>query len=82
MFPMFLKRISLDTFADVNEFVTIASKVNSNVRLIDGEGFCVNGKSLLGAVAAMEWSTLYCVCDEPIDEIEKFVIEDDQNHEV
>ena len=45
------------------------------VKLADGNGFCVNGKSLLGALATIEWATLYCVSEDDIYfKIEKFCV--------
>lgn len=73
----FKHRIELVTTADINEFVRIVSAKAGNVKLIDGNGFCVSGKSLLGASAAVEWATLYCVSDEDIySDIEKFCVND------
>lgn len=70
---MYKYPIELVTRTDIIEFVNIASGIQASVRLIDGDGFCVNGKSLLGAIATIEWNELYCVCDEDIyKEIGKF----------
>ena len=44
-------RINLVTMTDINNFVKIASSLRPQVHLIDGAGFRVNGKSLLGAMA-------------------------------
>lgn len=59
-------QIELITLSDIKEFVGITTCVKGDVKLIDGNGFCVNGKSLLGAAATVEWDTLYCVSDEDI----------------
>ena len=68
-------RHNLITMADVTEFVKIASIENGNVKLVDDTGFCVSGKSFLGAIAAVEWDTLYCVSDTDIySKIQKFCI--------
>ena len=48
---MFKHKIELITTADIMDFVRIATEESGTVRLIDGNGFCVNGKSLLGAMA-------------------------------
>ena len=58
---MYRNKINLVTSADMQEFVRIATAENGEVKLIDGNGFCVNGKSLLGAMATVEWKSLYCV---------------------
>jgi len=63
---MFKHKIELITTTDIMDFVNIASSVSGDVKLIDDAGFCVNGKSLLGAMASVEWKSLYCVSDEDI----------------
>lgn len=71
----FKHKIELVTTSDINEFVRIVSAKSGNVKLIDGNGFCVNGKSLLGASAAVEWGSLYCVSDEDIySDIQRFCV--------
>lgn len=68
-------KINLITMSDINEFVKIASLSPHIIRLTDGTGFCVNGKSLLGAMAAVEWNELYVESDGEIyGEISKFVV--------
>ncbi len=44
-------KIELITHSDIVEFVKIATEATGTVKLIDDNGFCVNGKSLLGAMA-------------------------------
>ena len=57
----------------MQEFVKIAAAEPGVVKLADGNGFCVNGKSLLGALATIEWATLFCVSEDDIYfKIEKF----------
>lgn len=66
-------KIELVTMTDIMEFVRQASLSDGVVKLIDDNGFCVNGKSLLGAMASVEWSELYCLSEEDIYErIERF----------
>lgn len=66
-------RIELITTSDIMSFVNIVTAVNGSVKLIDDTGFCVNGKSLLGAMATVEWNSLYCVSEEDIyTKIERF----------
>lgn len=75
MIPIYKYKIELVTVNDIYEFVSIAGKTQGKVSLIDGTGFCVNGKSLLGATATVEWDTLYCVSDSDIySEIQKFCV--------
>lgn len=71
----FKHKIELVTTADINEFVRIVSAKTGNVMLIDGNGFCVSGKSLLGTAASVEWASLYCVSDEDIySDIQQFCV--------
>lgn len=73
---MFKHKIELITTADIMEFVRIATAENGDVRLIDGNGFCVNGKSLLGAMATVEWNSLYCESENDIyTSIQKYCID-------
>lgn len=68
-------KINLITMSDINEFVKVASLSPYVVRLVDGTGFCVNGKSLLGAMAAVEWNELYVESDGEIyGSISKFIV--------
>lgn len=68
-------KIELVTTADIVEFVNIATSETCSVKLVDDTGFCVNGKSLLGAMATVEWSSLYCVSENDIySKISKFCV--------
>ena len=68
-------KIELVTTADIVEFVNIATSETGSVKLVDDAGFCVNGKSLLGAMATVEWSSLYCVSENDIySKISKFCV--------
>lgn len=67
-------RIELDTLSDVREFVTIATSIPAPVHLVS-DNFRVSAKSLLGAMYTMEWTEVWCECDEDIySKIEKFVV--------
>ena len=59
-------KIELVTASDIASFVGAVSALPGRVRLMDDTGFCINGKSLLGAMAAVEWDTLYCESDDDI----------------
>lgn len=59
-------KIELVTTSDILNFVNIVSAEKGNVKLIDDTGFCVNGKSLLGAMTTVEWNSLYCVSEDDI----------------
>ncbi len=68
-------KIELITTSDILDFVKIVTAVDGTVKLTDDTGFCVNGKSLLGAMATVEWSSLYCVSDVDIySKIEKYCV--------
>lgn len=69
-------KIELVTTSDIVEFVNIATAEDGNIKLVDDSGFCVSGKSLLGAMATVEWSSLYCVSDADIyTKIQKFCVD-------
>lgn len=68
-------KIRLDTMSDINEFVAITTKCNGRIVVKDNEGHCVNAKSLLGMVYAMEFKELYIESEENIyREISKFIV--------
>ena len=71
----FKHKIELVTTADIMDFVNIATEEQGAVKLTDGTGFCVNGKSLLGAMATVEWNSLYCVSENDIySKIQKYCV--------
>lgn len=68
-------KIELITMSDINDFVQIVSKETGSVKLVDDTGFCVNGKSLLGAMVTVEWNSLYCVSENDIySKIQKYCV--------
>ena len=70
---VFKYKIELVTFKDISDFVKVAEKHSCRITLTDGTGYCVNGKSLIGAMATVEWDNLYCESEEEIyAEISKF----------
>lgn len=72
---MYKHRINLVTNSDIVNFVNDVSNVEGTVRLVDGKGFCVNGKSLLGAIATVEWNELYCESENDIyQKIQKYCV--------
>ncbi len=80
---MYKHKIELVTTADILKFVEIVSALPGSIKLEDGTGFCVNGKSLLGAMATVEWDSLYCVSEEDIyRSIEPYCVEEttDESH--
>ena len=55
-------------------FIQKANMYNSSI-WVEKDDRKVNAKSLLGAMATVEWSELYCVASEPIyTSIQKFCI--------
>ena len=59
-------KIRLDTMAEINRFVNMASKHKGKIVLTDGDNFSVNGKSLLGAMYTFEWDQIFCESDTEI----------------
>lgn len=69
-------KINIDTLGKINSFVSICSKFDCDIRLIDGAEYCVSAKSLIGAVATMDWTEVFVVSDEDIySHIKEFVVE-------
>lgn len=73
---MFRNEIRLDTLSDVNEFVRIVTTIEGKVTVEDGEGHCVDAKSLLGMMyASGEFTHKYAVSEKDISvAILKFLI--------
>lgn len=72
-------KIRLDTMADVNRFVSIATKYSGKITLTDDENFTVNGKSLLGAMYTFEWDQIFCESETEIYHLIKdFIVGDSE----
>ena len=72
-------RIRLDTMAEVNRFVGIATQIPGKLILTDDENFTVNGKSLLGAMYTFEWDQIYCESESEIYfKIKDFIIDESE----
>ena len=70
-------KIRLDTMADVNRFVAIATKYPGKIMLTDDENYSVSGKSLLGAMYTFEWDRIYCESETEIYHLIKdFIVGD------
>lgn len=68
-------KINIDTLSKIYNFVGICSAVNSKVNLIDGSGYRVSAKSLIGAIATMDWNEVFVECEENIySKIKDFVV--------
>lgn len=59
-------RIRLDTMNDIRKFVEVASRIDEQVFLEDGNGMRTSAKSILGSLYAMEWSEIYVYCQRDI----------------
>jgi hypothetical protein len=59
-------KIRLDTMKDINQFVAICSKVPAPVYITDGVGLRVSAKSVLGVMYSMEFTDIWCECEEDI----------------
>lgn len=59
-------KINLDTMSKINAFVSICSVLDCRVDLIDGSGYRVSAKSLMGAIAATDWSEVFVECENDI----------------
>ena len=69
-------RINLDTMSRINSFVAICSKLDCKVDLIDGHGYRVSAKSLMGALCTMDWSQVLIECEQDIyDYVQEFLAE-------
>ena len=70
-------KIRLDTMADINRFVGIATKYQGKIMLTDGDNFTVSGKSLLGAMYTFEWEQIFCESETEIYHLIKdFIVGD------
>ena len=72
-------KIRLDTMADVNRFVAIATKYPGKIMLTDDENYSVSGKSLLGAMYTFEWDQIFCESETEIYlKIKDFIIDESE----
>lgn len=68
-------KIRLDTLRDAQRFAQIAESCDGWVHITDSNGMCVNGKSVIGALHAMEFSEIWCESEKEIyGRIKDFVI--------
>ena len=63
---MYKTKIELVGMSDINKFIAITTKLPGVIKLTDGENYSVSAKSLLGALASMEWDELYCESENDI----------------
>ena len=68
-------KIRLDTLTEVNEFVSLATRIDGKIILTDGRNFSVNARSMLGALYSLEWDELYVESEEEVYTVmQKFII--------
>jgi hypothetical protein len=68
--------VNIDTLSKINTFVAICSRLNDTIHLVDGKDYRVSAKSLMGAVATMDWNQVFVECDEDIRlYIRDFIVE-------
>lgn len=69
-------KINIDTLSKISSFVEICSKLDCKVDLVDGNGYRVSAKSLMGAVATMDWNEVYAESEADIyTDIRQFVVD-------
>lgn len=68
-------RIHLETATDAAEFSTLVSGVKGAAVIRDSIGHCVNAKSVLGALYALEFDELWFESDEDLYTLlNKFIV--------
>ena len=73
---MMKAKINLDTMGRINAFVSICSGLDCKVDLIDGKGYRVSAKSLVGALATVDWSQVFVECEKDIySYIQDFIVD-------
>jgi hypothetical protein len=60
------EQVNLDTMSKINAFVAICSRLDCKVDLIDGSGYRVSAKSLVGVLASMDWNQVFIECEKDI----------------
>lgn len=68
-------KINIDTLSKIHAFVGKCANLDCQVNLIDGSGYKVSAKSLVGAIATMDWNQVFVECDKDIyTTIQEFVV--------
>ena len=60
------EKVNLDTMSKINAFVAVCSRLDCKVDLVDGEGYRVSAKSLVGALATVDWNQVFIECEKDI----------------
>jgi len=69
-------KINIDTLSAIHKFVNICTTKNYPIHLTDGDMYTVSAKSVLGAIATMDWSEVYVSCEHDIySDIREFLAE-------
>ena len=69
-------KINLDTMSKINAFVSICTGLDCDINLIDGSGYRVSAKSLVGALATTDWSQVFVECEKDIYSYIREFVED------
>lgn len=68
-------KIRIDTMQEVSKFIGIVSQLDGKITITDNQGLCVNAKSVLGALHALEFTELWCESENDIyTAIEDFIV--------
>jgi hypothetical protein len=68
-------KVNIDTMSKIQLFVSICTRLGGNIKLTDGQDYCVNARSLLGILATADWSEVYVESEEDIyQHIQEFVV--------
>ena len=59
-------KINIDTLSKINKLVSICTELGGKIDLVDGEGYRVSAKSLIGAIATMDWNSVYVESEKDI----------------
>ena len=59
-------KINIDTLSKIYKFVEICSNIGGKIDLVDGGGYRVSAKSLVGALATMDWNCVYVESEKDI----------------
>lgn len=59
-------KVNLDTMQNIYDFVKICTSINEEIHLTNGKDFRVSAKSLIGAIATMDWNEVYAESDKDI----------------
>ena len=59
-------KININTMSKIRTFVEVCSQLNYEVCLVDGHGYRVSAKSLVGAIATTDWSQVFIECEHDI----------------